>query len=55
MSESNIIEQQIVLEQDKAPKLRAPEERYKLFQFALYDNLVNEFAASNPEVSAKIR
>lgn len=44
-----------IAEQSKSPKLRAPDERMKLFQFALYDNLVNEFAASNPEASAKIR
>jgi hypothetical protein len=42
-------------DESKSPKLRAPDERLKLFQFALYDNLVNEFATSIPEASAKIR
>ena len=43
------------VEVQKQLKLRAPEERMKLFQYALFRDLATEFDGSNPEVAARIR
>jgi hypothetical protein len=55
VSENVAVVVPVEVEVEKPKKLRAPEERLKLFQFAQYSNLASEFDASNPEVAARIR
>jgi hypothetical protein len=55
VSENVAVVVPVEVEVEKPKKLRAPEERLKLFQFAQFSNLASEFDASNPEVAARIR